>query len=275
MSEKPVYRHSFLNPARTAKDQLKVNRFGHTILGGQLDDNVLPHEAMEVSIDSSGDIVASHKATIFDHPAVQAVILAHSAVKEAIVDQLAAKEAVVDQPAAKEAVVDQPAVKETIFDHPAVKQWALNAGIDPSVLSEEDESQVIEPTDSPDKVPQSLFDRLPDNPSEQMRDSPRLSAAHSIDSMIHPPRLNRSAPQEVQITLPAHLLNPRPVQPVSPPASVLASNSLGRCLGCNGGHPDGARFCPHCGMALHRFCIQCGYQFTGLEKFCPECGTRR
>jgi hypothetical protein len=228
MSEKPNYRHSFLNPERTEKDKLVVNRFGHTILGGQLEDNVLPHKEMDVSVDPAGDIVATRKAEIFEHP--------------------------------------------------AVKRWAINAGIDPSVFTEEE--TLVPDADAPEdiaeapivEIPRSLFDHLPTSLDELARESKILSADNPMDGFPAAPRLNRSSPQEVQITLPANLGSTRPApQAPAPKPSMPAQH----CSGCQGSHPANARFCPHCGMALSRFCIHCGYQFAGSEKFCPDCGERR
>ena len=228
MSEKPSYRHSFLNPARTEKDKLNVNRFGHTILGGQLEDNVLSHEEMDVSVDPAGDIVATQKADIFEHP--------------------------------------------------AVKSWAINAGIDPSAFTEDAEpSPELDASEETIEapivdIPRSLFDHLPTNLDELVRESQMLSADGPMGALPAPPRLNRSSPQEVHITLPANLgpARPAPQAPVSK-SSVLAQH----CSSCQGSHPENARFCPHCGIALTRFCIHCGYQFAGSEKFCPDCGERR
>ena len=225
MSKKPEYRHSFSNPERTEKEKFSVNRFGHTILGSEMEENVLPHEEMEVAVDTSGNIVASRKAEIFEHP--------------------------------------------------AVKQWALNAGID---LIDEEQAEAIEISDdstaAPAEAPQSLFDRLPTSLDEMIRESQLFSADAPMEVIpaTATPRLNRSTPQEVQITLPADLGLSRsaPKESYQAPASAPQ-----RCSGCQGSHPEGARFCPHCGMALARFCVQCGYQFSSSEKFCPDCGTRR
>ena len=40
--------------------------------------------------------------------------------------------------------------------------------------------------------------------------------------------------------------------------------------------PKDAKFCLNCGTAqLTQFCTECGYSFSGMEKFCPDCGKKR
>lgn len=236
MSEKD-YRHSFLNPNQKDSEPLIVNRFGHTILGGRLDQHVLDHEEMEVVVDHKGDVTASRKQDIFQHPAVQS--------------------------------------------------WAMGAGIDPSVFTQS-ESEVPESHDQEENVeepmyasvepsavlpeetetPHSLFERLPTSLQELEQESRAM--LNQSDAETAPRTRRFSSNPTSRPTAPESFVAEPPTapQPVSAPASA-------KCSSCQGTHPENARFCPHCGQCLTRFCIQCGYQFKNSEKFCPDCGSRR
>jgi hypothetical protein len=222
MSEKD-HRHSFLNPNQKDAIPLTTNRFGHTILGGSSSENILAHDEMNVEVGPSGDIIASRK--------------------------------------------------QDIFQHPAVMTWAKGAGIDPEAFrsmecdepfqtesqTEPEEDQPLE-VKSPELELTSLFDRLPTSLQELEEESRNI--------LSESPRQSKFAKASPESSLPQL---PEVKKEPSPPLIT----SLMSCGSCGGKCPDHAKFCPHCGQGLIRFCIHCGFQFKNSEKFCSDCGERR
>jgi class 3 adenylate cyclase/tetratricopeptide (TPR) repeat protein len=45
-----------------------------------------------------------------------------------------------------------------------------------------------------------------------------------------------------------------------------------QCPSCNASLKDGSKFCEHCGSALPRVCLTCGYGNSAQARFCSECG---
>ncbi len=63
-----VLRHSFTNPHREDLPKPKVNKFGHTVLGDEME--MSEHE-IDLKIDESGALSAEPKQSLFDSPEFQ------------------------------------------------------------------------------------------------------------------------------------------------------------------------------------------------------------
>ena len=63
-----VLRASFTNPHREDLPKPKVNKFGHTVLGDELE---MSEQEIDLKIDESGDINAEPKQSLFDSPEFQ------------------------------------------------------------------------------------------------------------------------------------------------------------------------------------------------------------
>ena len=63
-----VLRHSFTNPHREDLPKPKVNKFGHTVLGDEME--MSEHE-IDLKIDESGALTAEPKQSLFDSPEFQ------------------------------------------------------------------------------------------------------------------------------------------------------------------------------------------------------------
>jgi hypothetical protein len=63
-----VLRHSFTNPHREDLPKPKVNKFGHTVLGDEME--MSDHE-IDLKIDESGALTAEPKQSLFDSPEFQ------------------------------------------------------------------------------------------------------------------------------------------------------------------------------------------------------------
>ena len=63
-----VLRHSFTNPHREDLPKPKVNKFGHTVLGDEME---MSEQEIDLKIDESGDISAEPKQSLFDSPEFQ------------------------------------------------------------------------------------------------------------------------------------------------------------------------------------------------------------
>ena len=63
-----VLRHSFTNPHREDLPKPKVNKFGHTVLGDEM--QMSEHE-IDLKIDESGALTAEPKQSLFDSPEFQ------------------------------------------------------------------------------------------------------------------------------------------------------------------------------------------------------------
>jgi hypothetical protein len=191
--EKPIHRHSFVDPEKAAQSSFGLNRFGHTVLGQDSNNNVLPHDRMKVIIDESGNINASDSQSLIDHPAMQ----------------------------------------KFISDH-----------VFPSEEPEADESEFINEDQYNHAENKSIFDNIPTTLSEFMEDS-----VVNISKEI--------------------------AKKTTPPVQIAKDSINIGCASCGNDYPKNAKFCPHCGVSLIKFCYQCGYKFSGAEKFCPDCGERR
>lgn len=63
-----ILRHSFTNPHREDLPKPKVNKFGHTVLGDEME--MSDHE-IDLKIDESGTLTAEPKQSLFDSPEFQ------------------------------------------------------------------------------------------------------------------------------------------------------------------------------------------------------------
>ena len=63
-----VLRASFTNPHREDLPKPKVNKFGHTVLGDEME---MSEQEIDLKIDESGDISAEPKQSLFDSPEFQ------------------------------------------------------------------------------------------------------------------------------------------------------------------------------------------------------------
>lgn len=61
-------RHSFTNPHREDLPKPKVNKFGHTVLGDEME---LSEQEIDLKIDESGTLTAEPKQSLFDSPEFQ------------------------------------------------------------------------------------------------------------------------------------------------------------------------------------------------------------
>jgi len=61
-------RHSFTNPHREDLLKPKVNKFGHTVLGDEME---LPDHEIDLKINEFGDVSAEPKQSLFDSPEFQ------------------------------------------------------------------------------------------------------------------------------------------------------------------------------------------------------------
>jgi RNA polymerase subunit RPABC4/transcription elongation factor Spt4 len=63
-----VLRHSFTNPHREDLPKPKVNKFGHTVLGDEME---MADQEIDLKINEFGDVSAEPKQSLFDSPEFQ------------------------------------------------------------------------------------------------------------------------------------------------------------------------------------------------------------
>ena len=63
-----VLRHSFTNPHREDLPKPKVNKFGHTVLGDEME---MTEQDIDIKIDEFGALTAEPKQSLFDSPEFQ------------------------------------------------------------------------------------------------------------------------------------------------------------------------------------------------------------
>ena len=63
-----VLRHSFTNPHREDLPKPKVNKFGHTVLGDEME---MAEQEIDIKIDEFGALTAEPKQSLFDSPEFQ------------------------------------------------------------------------------------------------------------------------------------------------------------------------------------------------------------
>lgn len=63
-----VLRHSFTNPHREDLPKPKMNKFGHTVLGDEME---MSDQEIELKINEFGDVCAEPKQSLFDSPEFQ------------------------------------------------------------------------------------------------------------------------------------------------------------------------------------------------------------
>jgi hypothetical protein len=63
-----VLRHSFTNPHREDLPKPKMNKFGHTVLGDEME---MADQEIELKINEFGDVSAEPKQSLFDSPEFQ------------------------------------------------------------------------------------------------------------------------------------------------------------------------------------------------------------
>lgn len=82
----------------------------------------------------------------------------------------------------------------------------------------------------------------------------KTTPATNIDEAMEAAIAHRRAPQTVTTAAPSN-------------------GSTAACPGCQAKVHADDKFCPTCGVALHRACPQCGHAALPGDKFCAKCGT--